>query len=449
MRGRMEPFAPVALLGAAGPGPAPIIGGIVLGWAVAGGLLARNRLHGLGAAALMGLGVSLYLGVQHHPSMGSSVCSVSDVFNCDTVNRSQYSEIGGVPIAFLGAGFYGAVLLAVGQALRGAAGHLRVGPLVFLGALLSVAYSAFLGWASVQLGAWCLFCISLYGVNLLLLGGSFLESRGAAGRPVAAGLKALFEKDDKTSGSMVTGFILVFALSMFGYNRLGGPAAAAVASGGGGGDVQSADLVALFEASEGPVELDGTEPVYGDPSAPYTIVEWADYECPYCARVAPELKSVIDANPKVRLIFKHYPINMGCNPSVEFEGHANACRAAAAAECALKQGRFWDLSALLFKNQQYLDADGIGFMAKQAGLDEAAFGACLTDPATTAAVSADAVAGARAGVHGTPSLFLKGVTADGAFVHVKGGADVAAVLIAAHQKGVAFPPTPAFTPDGH
>ena len=93
---------------------------------------------------------------------------------------------------------------------------------------------------------------------------------------------------------------------------------------------------------DNPVPLDGSEPVYGNPDAKYTVVEFADFECPYCGMVAPELKKIVDENPDVKLLFKHYPLSNVCNLNVAREGHANACAAAIASDCAGKQGKFWE-----------------------------------------------------------------------------------------------------------
>jgi hypothetical protein len=86
---------------------------VAAGWLACGAALAWRAAVGLALAALGGLAVSLYLGVQHLPATGSSFCSVSSTFDCDVVNRSRYSELAGVPIAFLGSAFYAGVLAAV------------------------------------------------------------------------------------------------------------------------------------------------------------------------------------------------------------------------------------------------------------------------------------------------------------------------------------------------
>ncbi|MEC7946060.1 MAG: thioredoxin domain-containing protein, partial [Myxococcota bacterium] len=348
----------------------------------------------------------------------------------------------------IGAGFYAAVLAVSVAASRGPARYDRAAHIIFFGGVLGVCYSVFLAGVSLKLGAWCLFCISLYGLNLLLLVGGALQARTLEGETLLGGIApALRGGDDKSMSLMATAGIVVMAGSLFVYNQSGGdgPTAGEVLADKAPADIDPAELAALFQAPKAPLEVDGTEPVLGDPSAPYVVVEFADYECPHCAATAPELKALVEAHPEIQLQFKHYPISNLCNEAIGAAGHENACAAAAAAECARLQGRFWELSALMFKNQQYLAKDDIRFMAGQVGLDTAAFEACMADPATEQAVRVDAAAGDRAGLTGTPTLYLKGVKGD-EWLHVRGLGDEVAALVAAHKEGIELPPTPAFAP---
>ncbi len=417
-----------------------ILGGIAAGWLVSGGLMWKDRRLGLAAAALMGVVVSLYLGVQHLDTAGASVCSVSSTFDCDKVNRSEWSELAGIPIALLGTGFYGAVLAVSLLGRFKPEGYGRAGSLVFLGGVLSVLYSLFLAWASVQLGAWCLFCISLYGVNLLILVGGWLTRDPDGFGPAFAG------KDDRSLGAMLTAGLVVFVGVMAWYNTQKGGAVAETTQA-----VESGDTTAygrLMESTEGPLELDGSEPVLGDPNAPYTVVEFADFQCPACAAVTPMMHDLVARNPNIKVMFKHYPLSGICNPQVQGDRHQDACRAAQAAECARLQDRFWDLSHLMFKNQTELDRDGIDFMVGQVGMDKAAFAACMDDPSTGTAVLADIQSAMSVGVHGTPSLFMQG-THGNQWLSLTAGPEGAELLVRAHASGVELPPIPAAAPHAH
>jgi protein-disulfide isomerase len=137
----------------------------------------------------------------------------------------------------------------------------------------------------------------------------------------------------------------------------------------------------------------------GGPTAPVTIVEFSDYECPFCKRAEDVVDQVAAAyGDKVRIVFRDFPLEM----------HANARTAAEAAHCAHAQGKFWPFHAKLFANQQALGLDDLRTYAGEIGLDRAAFDECLAERRFKAAVEQDMADGAKAGVSGTPAFFVNG-----------------------------------------
>jgi len=185
----------------------------------------------------------------------------------------------------------------------------------------------------------------------------------------------------------------------------------------------------------------------GDANAPYTIVEFADFGCPHCARASKELKALVRDVPSVQVKFRVFPLSGGCNPSMEGDRSPERCLAASAAECAHAQDMFWEYTSLLFANQGHFTPDDLSFMANQSGLDIAAFDACMNDPATLTAVRADAVAGSDAEIFGTPTMFLKGTHGD-AWIEVPNGAMAIYALVHAHAQGTELlPPSPAPSPE--
>ncbi len=138
---------------------------------------------------------------------------------------------------------------------------------------------------------------------------------------------------------------------------------------------------------------------YGNPEAPFTIVEFGDFECPYCGAAKPVLHELIKASDgQVRLVWRHFPL---------FEPHPYALTAALAAEAAGHQGAFWPMAGLLFKNQDSLDDASILRYGDQLGLDTSTL---VGDAAQkfADAVRTDYQDGIDAGVHGTPTLFVNG-----------------------------------------
>ena len=152
-------------------------------------------------------------------------------------------------------------------------------------------------------------------------------------------------------------------------------------------------------------ETKGGDHTIGPAGAPVTLVEYGDYECPYCARARPILEDLVErAEGKVRLVFRHYPLD-----SV----HPLARRAAEAAEAAGAQGAFWPMHGLLYENQNDLSDEALRSYAVRLELDLARFDGDLAQHRHAERVRENRLAGERSGVRGTPGVFLNGATYDG------------------------------------
>ena len=161
----------------------------------------------------------------------------------------------------------------------------------------------------------------------------------------------------------------------------------------------------LLEPLRHEVAADGF-PSSGPADAPVTIVEFSDFECPFCARLLPTLEQVKrQYAAAVRVVYRHYPLT-GIHP--------NAWKAAEASLCAAEQGRFWDLHDLMFAEQDALAAADLKEKAARLDLDTDAFNGCLDSGRHYAAVLADLRAGDAVGVSGTPALFINGRFVGGA-----------------------------------
>jgi protein-disulfide isomerase len=146
-------------------------------------------------------------------------------------------------------------------------------------------------------------------------------------------------------------------------------------------------------------------PVFGDPNAPVTIVEFSDFECPFCSRGANTVKELVNANPgKVKVVFKHYPLDF----------HKNAPLASQASMAAANQGKFWEYHDLLFANQKALQRPDLERYAEQLGLNMDKFRADIDSPIALKQLEADKAAGNTAAVRGTPHFFLNGSRMAGA-----------------------------------
>ena len=169
------------------------------------------------------------------------------------------------------------------------------------------------------------------------------------------------------------------------------------------GLLKAAKPVRLLEPPRLSVSPDG--PSKGPDSAPVTIVEFSDFECPFCSRALGTIEQVLAKYPEqVRLVYRHLPLAM----------HARARPAAIAAACADAQGKFWPYHDLLFADRKALDDDDLASYAEKLELDSERFGACLADSATGRKVDADAAAAASVGITGTPAFLVNGILLSGA-----------------------------------
>ena len=140
-------------------------------------------------------------------------------------------------------------------------------------------------------------------------------------------------------------------------------------------------------------------PVQGPDNAAITLVEFSDFQCPYCAKAIKELDAVLKAYPtQVKLIFKQFPL----------DSHGQALGAAEAAIAAHQQGKFWQMHDALFASRTNLARPSLLAIAGKLGLDMKKFTADLDSPATRKIVDKDEQDGEKAGVEGTPTVFING-----------------------------------------
>jgi len=160
---------------------------------------------------------------------------------------------------------------------------------------------------------------------------------------------------------------------------------------------------APFRAS---VDIAGA-PVRGTATAPVTIVEYSDFHCPFCRRVQPTLTALLEKYPgQVKLVYKHLPLD---------SLHPQARRVSEASWCAAKQDKFWAFHDAVYADSSSDASDAtLTRYATTAGLDVAAFTACLADPETRAAIQRDVAQGEALGLSSTPGFFINGREVRGA-----------------------------------
>jgi protein-disulfide isomerase len=153
------------------------------------------------------------------------------------------------------------------------------------------------------------------------------------------------------------------------------------------------------------VPVGASDHVLGPETALVTLVEYGDYECPYCGQAYPIVKELLDrVGRQVRFVFRNFPLSTA---------HPHAESAAEAAEAAAAQGQFWAMHDLLYQNQEALDDEYLIRYAADLGLDESRFVRELTGHVHAARVREDFMGGVSSGVNGTPTFFINEERHDG------------------------------------
>ena len=152
-------------------------------------------------------------------------------------------------------------------------------------------------------------------------------------------------------------------------------------------------------------KIAGSGPDKGPASAPIEMIEFSDFQCPFCLRANPTVTQVLNTyGDRIHFIYRHFPL----------PNHPNARPAAEAASCAAEQGKFWPYHDRLFANPGKLSDADLKQDAADLGLDGAKFNACVDSHKFKSQVDADVQAGSEAGVNGTPAFFINGRAVSGA-----------------------------------
>src|SRR5680860_660848 len=151
--------------------------------------------------------------------------------------------------------------------------------------------------------------------------------------------------------------------------------------------------------------------IRGNINAPITIVEYSDFQCPYCSRFHETMNQIFAEYPEdVRWVFKHFPLD---------SRHPLARKTAEASECAAEQGKFWEFSDEVYTNQQAISNDSLSTFAKNIGLNVSQFDSCVSSGKYSDKVEADYQEGIQFGVSGTPGDFINGKSLGGAVPYDK------------------------------
>ncbi len=371
------------------------------------------------AFVLLGLVASVFLTKMHYKvdRQGmdeKSFCNMSEFVDCDTAVASRYSHlhtpIMTIPTSELGIVYYLLVLLGL---LYASGSPYRNATLSFLfgAAFFAVLYSAYQAYVSiVDLGVLCLFCLSTYVANLgiLLLLPVAMGIRTAEAPAYlldyfgsALGLSRKVASPRLTFHLGLTVGLLTLGLLFFrGLNPQVHKPKVRVP--------RELYLKAYAGIPRKAIDV-SDRPYWGNKDAKVVVVEFSDFQCPFCRRAAFTLKPYLkEFRNDVKVVFMNYPLDSSCNPAIQAAMHPVSCMAAKAAACAWKQGKFWELHDGAFENQRRLSRSTLFEIAKDIGLDTASFERCLVSQEAEDFVKKDIEEGNALEIHGTPSLYVNG-----------------------------------------
>lgn len=385
---------------------------------------------------LVGVGASLELTYIYHEANQDlthvSHCHISAKWDCDNVARSEYARLMGVPVAVWGVVGYFIMALLVGRGLFGAAPpHWPLGALglLLVAALGMTAYLAYV--AFVVLHKKCLWCAVLYGVNTSLLlswGVALVVQRVGPVRAIRQDLVWLVDHL-RLFGLYVGAGLALAALAFVVGPRLGRgtkapppldvDALVKVPSPSPRGALQAGAPRRASGREAPPVplappawlkEMVGPHtPALGPRGADLYIVEFSDYQCPFCQRSNRVVERVLRKyGRRIRLYHRHFPLDRACFKKMRYQMHEHACFAAAAAICAGRQGKFWAFHDAQFRLGRGLAPGTIRSLARKMGLVMARFESCLTAAGTKKTIQEDLALGVRLKVMGTPTYFIGG-----------------------------------------
>jgi len=354
------------------------------------------------AAALVGAGISAYLLVEYGTGQ-SGFCATGS--GCDEVRASAFAYPFGIPMPLFGLAFY---LAAAGIAWRSLepAHLLGMSPRVALAGLALAGLAVSIVLTSIEafvIHAFCTWCLGQAIASLVLaissaIGLARQEPSGLVNRDISRHAKRVAVREAarqldaqkrglRREAFLVSGFMAILVATLLVGGALGR---------GAPGPTENAGANTTARLAPASAPRTGTGPV--------TVVEFADYQCPACQAVAPELQQLV-TDGSITLVYRYFPLPQ----------HSLAVLAARAAQAASLQGEFWPMHDLLFSTHaawENVSSDEarayFGGLASQAGLNLQRWQADLTSPAVAEAVSSDAAAAKALGLPGTPSIFING-----------------------------------------
>ena len=366
--------------------------------------------------ALLGTAISViihgYLTLHYYPlqfaaAASPSVCNIGGKFNCDAVSASNYSALFGIPVSIFGMVvnviLFGMILLAWLEWSDNTP-RLRRAALFLAGS--SLAASFVMGGISIfLLSNYCLFCIALYFLSLII----FECIRRTQTEPFFPGIKSdlpvLWAQSQSLIWTFVAIPVLAYLIHQGFLQNFGADQMDRIV----GMVIQEWQANPPKEITAKPMLVTGPE----RSQAKMTISEFADFRCSHCAHAVSSLHAFTKSRPDVRFEFFSFPLDGECNGDPR-NANGLSCHLAYAVQCAETKGKGWALHGQVFQNQdQLIQAQTVNELKEKLlpiyadlQLPVGEMETCIADPATKDSVSSQAKQGELAGVGGTPTIFV-------------------------------------------
>lgn len=378
--------------------------------------------------SLLGVITSSYL-LYHHIEIrngfqqSKSFCSINDLFDCDSIAMSKYSEIAHIPLASFGLLYYlsfAFLLLLNKNKIFKSDNNRELSNILFFYIWLALPSTIVLAALScLILNKVCLFCSILYLVNIILSILIYIcpDRKGNISESFSSGLKSFFaflaEFSTKSLSFMLlfiasAGFIYIAPEKIF-IKLIFEPRLAALSQ----RITFEPFIKAWINAVEEKINIDTSSSaeekdfILGSLNAPLSIVEFADYECPHCKEAGKQIKPFVQANPeKFNLVYKNFPLDNSCNKNIIGRKHIFACHMAIMARCAGMQNDkyFWEMNEKLIHLEEP-SWQSLENLPLEIGLNIEEFKTCLSSSAVKQKIEKDIDEAINLNIKSTPTIF--------------------------------------------
>lgn len=365
------------------------------------------RLALLPLLSVIGAGCAIYLtrlyyGIRSGTGGFQSLCNINSTLNCDAVTSSKYAEVWtGLPLSSFVAGWFFAILI-LSLIARVTEWRREAVTLGFLMSAFASLYSIALLVVMGILGKICLFCLAIDAVNFALLAIFFsLLTGNTIGIFTGIRWSKLQSYAALAAGTV---FVVVVILRPSEENLRKQPTSAEI-------EFTAKEILASTPVD---IKVPATAAVLGNPSAPITILEFSDFQCPYCKVGALLMNQLLARHEgKIRVVFMPFPLDSACNRLITRSMHPFACELARTAFCAGQEGKFQPVYEKIFEAQEDLKADSGKKIAAANGIPEAKLAECVNSEAAKKSVADSIEEGIKAKVESTPTFFINGKKVEG------------------------------------